>query len=517
MSSFKFLIDTNIVIGLEDDRLVEASFAELARKCSKHNIRKFVHGAVYDDVKRDKDESRRAVTLSKLAKFENLQGLPPIPDSELVARFGTIIRENDRNDIRLLAALDASAIDFLITEDANLHKRAGRIGLGAGIFTVKEALEWIRQTFEPQEVRLPYVVEKKAYEIDRSDPIFESLREGYPGFDKWFDKCALEHRDCWVVEVGNELAGVVIRNEERHEQAQTKHPGPKILKVCTFKMKPEFRGEKFGEQLLKQILWFAQRNDYDVVYLTAFPSQTVLIELVTYYGFEITSCRPSGELVIEKPLIKGLLPACADGDFLRFARKHYPRCWSGAGVRKFCVPIRAPYHRKLFPEIAIATELPLFPKAQFGPTLLSGTVGERTPGNTIRKVYLCRAKTQALRPGDLLLFYMSKDEHFHASQSITSIGVVEQIGHASTLEDLLRMTAKRSVFSVDELDKMVRVAESPVKVIDFLLLGHIEPAVSIKTLLEEGIFRNRPPQSIAELPHVRFEILRPYLNVGYAL
>ena len=29
----------------------------------------------------------------------------------------------------------------------------------------------------------------------------------------------------------------------------------------------------------------------------------------------------------------------------------------------------------------------------------------RTPGNTIRKVYLCRAKIARLRPGDLALFY----------------------------------------------------------------------------------------------------------------
>ena len=99
MSSFKFLIDTNIVIGLEDDRLVEASFAELARKCSEHNIRKFVHGAVYDDVQRDRDEPRRAVTLSKLDKFESLHGLLPVSDSELTARFGAINRDNDRSDI----------------------------------------------------------------------------------------------------------------------------------------------------------------------------------------------------------------------------------------------------------------------------------------------------------------------------------------------------------------------------------------------------------------------------------
>jgi hypothetical protein len=37
-------------------------------------------------------------------------------------------------------------------------------------------------------------------------------------------------------------------------------PPERILKVCTFKMKREYQGEKFGEQLLKKILWFAQGN-----------------------------------------------------------------------------------------------------------------------------------------------------------------------------------------------------------------------------------------------------------------
>src|ERR1700730_15408199 len=94
-------------------------------------------------------------------------------------------------------------------------------------------------------------------------------------------------------------------------------------------------------------------------------------------------------------------------------------------VRKFCVPIQPDYHRRLFPEIAFGRDLPLFPKEEFGLILAHGQ--ERTPGNTIRKVYLCRAKTTRIRPGDLLLFYMSKDDRYAASQSITTVGVVEQV------------------------------------------------------------------------------------------
>jgi hypothetical protein len=75
-NDFKILIDTNIVIGLEDPRPVQASLAELVRLSNEHAIGLFVDGANYEDVARDKDSARRAITLSKLDKFQKLHGVP---------------------------------------------------------------------------------------------------------------------------------------------------------------------------------------------------------------------------------------------------------------------------------------------------------------------------------------------------------------------------------------------------------------------------------------------------------
>jgi hypothetical protein len=113
MNNFKLLIDTNVVIGLEDPQPVRASLAELVRLSGEHSVGLFVGGANYDDVARDKDDARREVTLSKLAKFQKLRGVPMPEDATLVARFGAINSENDRSDVRLLVALDAKAVDFL--------------------------------------------------------------------------------------------------------------------------------------------------------------------------------------------------------------------------------------------------------------------------------------------------------------------------------------------------------------------------------------------------------------------
>ena len=221
---------------------------------------------------------------------------------------------------------------------------------------------------------------------------------------------------------------MVIRKNEDHDAAKTRHAGPKILKVCTFKVREEFQGEKFGELLLKQILWHAQHNKYDLVYLTAFPKQAFLIGLLKYYGFEETMALPNGEVVLEKPLLRGPLPALSAA-VIELDKKNYPRFHDGASVQKFCVPILSDYHRRLFPEIAFGKKLPLFPTESFWPIL--NPRDTRLPGNTIRKVYLCRARTNQIRPGDILFFYMSKDLRFAASQSITTVAIAEQITVAS--------------------------------------------------------------------------------------
>lgn len=517
MSTIKLLIDTNVVIGLEDAKQIDAPYSELARRCGEKNIGIFVHEASAEDVARDKDAERRAVTLSKLPKYQQLGGIALPPREAIEADFGTIAKPNDKVDVALLVALRSKAVDFLVTQDADLHARAERAGLGDRTFTVQGFLAWIRQTYDPAEVRLPYIEEKLAHQIDQSDEIFASLREGYPRFDRWWsDVCVKQHRPCWIVTIGGELAGIVVRKDhEPHADAQTRYPGPEILKICTFKVKAKFRGQKFGEQLLKQVLWFAQRNRYDLTYITAYPKEALLIDLLRYYGFEHTKSLPNGEWVLEKPLSCARLVPLESEPSLAAHKRCYPRFSDGGSVQVFCVPIQGDYHVTLFPEIAQTTTLPLFPDSTFAPALRIGR--GRDPGNTIRKVYVCRAPTTAIKPGDLLLFYLSKSPALTWSQCITTVGVAELVTITYDLEDLLRLTAKRSAFSAIELEKMLAASATPLKVIDFLLAGHIDPPIDLAWLQKEGVFGGSPPQSIMRLSAERYVRLKPRLNLGFEL
>jgi len=84
---WSFLIDTNIIIQLEDPKPVQVEFSEMVRRCQEHGVTLYVHEASEEDIKRHLDVQRRAVTLSKIAKFPRISNVPTPPDNVLESRF----------------------------------------------------------------------------------------------------------------------------------------------------------------------------------------------------------------------------------------------------------------------------------------------------------------------------------------------------------------------------------------------------------------------------------------------
>lgn len=481
-----FLIDTNVVIGLEDPLPVKPSFADFVQACARYGCGVFIDNASEDDARRDANAKRRAVTLSKLRKFQRLAPVPQPAGALLEARFGRVASPNDRADVRLLVDLAADAAHFLVTEDWGLHTRAARAGLGDRTLTVAEALELLQNAFEPKPVAFPFVVERAAYQLEPTDPIFESLRADYAGFDEWFTRARQEHRSCWVLE-GDDgaIAGVAIRKDETAEQAGLSYPAGKVLKICTFKIDEKRRGQRLGELLLKQVLWWAQRSRYEAVYLTTYSKHEGLINLLKYYGFKQTGATPNGEIRLEKALALGPLPACRSDGVFDADRLWYPRYHDSPSIGKFIVPIRGAYHAALFPEAATLLQGELFPPS-------------RVPGNTIRKVYLSRARISRLTPGAILVFYLSKDFRYRSSQCVTTVGVVERVEVVRSFEELVKVAGKRSVYTDEGLIRWEASSDRPVRAILFLLAEHLTGAPKLPDLVASGALK-AAPQTISVL------------------
>jgi hypothetical protein len=79
MSGHKVLIDTNVIIELEDHKEVSPIFARFLQLCAQHGVRVFVHERALTDIERDRNAERRAVTRSKIRKFEPLSGIKSPP------------------------------------------------------------------------------------------------------------------------------------------------------------------------------------------------------------------------------------------------------------------------------------------------------------------------------------------------------------------------------------------------------------------------------------------------------
>jgi hypothetical protein len=85
--------------------------------------------------------------------------------------------------------------------------------LGRRILYVADAVQLLRTTYEPVEAPVLFIDEVEAHTISLRDPIFDSLREGCPGFDEWWkDKCVRERRVCWI-DKDQGIAGIVVPKE----------------------------------------------------------------------------------------------------------------------------------------------------------------------------------------------------------------------------------------------------------------------------------------------------------------
>lgn len=512
MSTQSYLIDTNIIIGLEDNHSVKPAYADFSKLAAKHKVDVFVHEAARDDIRQDKDTARRGISLSKLGKFQALAKVKSLTKQALEDEFGKIRKHNDEVDATLLHTLRIGAADFLVTEDKGLHARAQKhsADLANRVLFVADAAQLLTTTYEPREVPIRYVAEVSAHTIDVSDGFFDSLREGYPEFNDWWqEKCIGERRPCWVVYDNEELAGLIVRKDESGEDTDATKKLGKILKVCTFKVSPEKRGIKLGELLLKKVLWFAQKNAYDLAYITAYPDQDALISLLEFYGFQKTATKGNGELILERIFSNDRIERETDLSVYETDRKNYPRFVADKKVRGFVIPIKEDYHDVLYPDLRDAKQPDLFRDTAKG-------AGPNRPGNTIRKVYLCRSPSNLGDAGSVLFFYKGKSNE-EPSQSLTAVGILEDVARAKSTKELMLLTGGRSVYSEKELEEYEATEDSPVKVINYLLVDYIDPPISLNELHITGIFAGHPPQSIIELKGKKLREALDRCNFGFVL
>ncbi len=478
----RILIDTNIIIPLEDSsKVLGESFGELVRLATEHQHQLVVHPSSLEDIRRDTDENRRKISLSRVRKYLVLENPPVLNQSELDRLGLTQTDENDRIDNEILYAIYRDAANILVTEDRGIHKKAEVLGLGDRVHYIQEATEFIKQLYATVRVSLPNIEEVYLHQIDLKDSIFDSVRNDYCDFDEWYKRVSREGRKAWIYKADTGKLGAIAIYKEETDPIITdddKALRGQALKLCTFKVGEEVQGRKIGELFLKAAFRYAIANKIEHIYITMRPGKYGLLEdLCVDFGFYRFGKYRLDDVYIKDHPIK---PSADNLPALEYNKRYYPHFRCGPSQGKYIVPIIPEYHEILFPDM------------QRQPSLFTYS----PVGNAIKQAYLCHAKIHGILPGDILLFYRS-----HDLQAITSIGIVEAVQEYKDPVKIMELVSKRTVYSYEEI---VRMASKKTKVILFRTATHISKSISYEWLLKKGVV-NGIIQTIRKISHESFK------------
>lgn len=473
----RFLLDTNILIPLEDSRLpLKPNLANFVRLARNHGHQLVYHPASIEDIHRDENEERRRQTLERLAQYSCLDAVPLCPWNSPETT------PNDAADNAILYALECDAADALVTEDRGIHSKARGRELGARVYAIQTAEDLLRRLHETTSVHLPSIQDVPLHSLtpELQETFFDGLRADYSDFDVWFRNKAREQRRAWICRDGDGKLGALCvythqENEKINEEGLILRGTS--LKLCTFIVSPSSRGKKIGELFLKAAFRYATSNKLRNIFIHGNEEkQSILFELLADFGF--SQVGTYGRDVVYLKEHPDTPPGAQDEPF-EYCRRFFPHFRDDESVRKFLIPIQPGFHRILFSDYLSPCDSQL--------SLFEFT---HSASNAIKQAYLCNAQTQRVRVGDIVLFYRSEDE-----QAVTSLGVVEQYESLNDVSEIVRRVRRRTVYNIEQIAEMAR---KPTKVMLFRLVKHFSRPAPFSWLKQNRIV-NGNIQSIREI------------------
>lgn len=480
-----FLVDTNVLIAGDPRTDIEIEpladdVAELFRSIREGGHDLLVHPATIVDLDRDPDDARRRARRVEWAKFPPLPRPPDVPEEWRVSGSWSP-GDNDHVDLLLLAAIDAHAASFLVSQDAGLRRRADRFDLGDRVLSVSQALDHVRRLAGRSTRPPPALDSILAHELDPQDPMFDSLREAYfPKFDDWFDRARQERRPAFVMRTDGRLTALALL--KREPDGNDAGLAGTVLKVSTFKVARWAEGGRRGELLLKAIFTMANTEAFDGIYLTVFADQhPTLVGLLKRFGFSERAWRTGrGEHVLAKRLATQVgLGRDVPDDALTFHTVFGPPALHPSLGALFLVPIRPALSHRLFPD-ASAQELLIEPESS---------------GHGILKAYLSNAVVRGIRPGDILAFYESSSGRA-GGRGVFAVGVTEDATDSGSATEIAEIVGTRTVYSFDEIEQLAQ--NRAILALRFRHDRNLSASVDLNELLQHGVLIG-PPQSITRV------------------
>ena len=301
----RVLLDTNIIIHREANRVIQKDIGTLFYWFDRLHYEKCVHPLSLEEIGKYQDASVVATMEAKIKNYSLLKTFASDTQEVEAIKAQFDKNGNDVIDTALLKEVFRSRVDLLITEDRKIHQKAAVLGISERVFTIDAFLEKVlAENPGLSEYKVLSVKQEFFGNININDPFFDSFKNDYVGFEKWFNKKADEIAYICISEDGNILAFLYVKSEDTDENYTDISPQfqPKRrLKIGTFKVISN--GFKLGERFLKIIFDNAMRFKVDEIYVTIFDrseDQERLIHLLEDWGFQrfgTKSSQSGNELV----------------------------------------------------------------------------------------------------------------------------------------------------------------------------------------------------------------------------
>lgn len=470
---------------------IDKDIGRLFRWMDKLQYEKCIHEVTVNEITKKQDTMARKAFRIKMESYHRLPTVAPLkPELHTISkRYDTT--ENDRNDTILLNEVFSGRVDLLITEDRKIHEKASKLGIDDKVFTIDEFLEKvIAENPEQLNYKVPLVKKEYFGNISLQDEFFDSFKEDYAEFEKWFNKKADE--TVYVCRSDKGVVGLLyLKVETKSEPYPDITPTftpKKRLKIGTFKV--QLNGFKLGERLLKIVFDNALHLSVDEIYVTIFPKrigQIRLIDLLKDFGFQYHGTKESSSGK-EEVYVR---------DFSRKAFVTSPKItypFMSKKARKFLVPIYPEYHTNLLPDSILQTESPF------------NYVEHEPFRNAISKVYVSRSLNRDLKTGDIIIFYRIGGYY---KSVVTTLGIVENVyTSVKDLNHFISLCRKRSVFTEEELKQWWEACpHNRPFVVNFLYCYSFPKRINLKRLIELNVIRDieSAPRGFEEISDGSFE------------
>ena len=490
------LLDTNIIIHREASKIINQDIGTLFHWLDKTHCAKIIHSKTVDEILKNANPETVSVFKIKMQNYHVIQNPAPMASEVINISQDIDFNDNDKVDTILLNEVYSERVDCLITEDKKIHKKASMLNISEKVFTIDSFLEKIYSE-NPELVNYKVLnVQKIQFgKIDLTDSFFQSLKDDYKEFEKWFLK---KYDDEAYITInsnnGRLLSFLYLKVEGKDENYSDISPvfqPKKRLKIGTFKVISN--GFRLGERFLKIIFDNALKNKVEEIYVTIFDKreeQKRLISLTEKWGFSYWGKK--GE---ENVYVREFTPKFK----LENVNNTYPYISKNNDI--FIVPIYPEYHTELLPDSILNTESP------------EDFIEDSPHRNGISKVYVSRAYDPHPKKGDILIFYRTGGYY---ESVITTIGLVSNIKERFLDEDdFVKYCLKGSVFPEKELRKMwnYNSYRRPF-VVNFLYIYSFPKRINMRRLIDLKIFKgvNDAPRGFKKITKEQFETILKETN-----